>query len=154
MRTICHHQQRNPTDATWVKILQNWLERLQQESSSEKCFYIKIRKNHFVPPIRGANSPLQLHTYLPKEETLDALQLQSSSEPCTGRCFGIQPANWQLSYTQITTFVLKKLQHPTIKKLSFDRLLCRNPPPHLMVGPWVWLYLMQFTTVHIKIILL
>ena len=40
-----------------------------------------------------------------------------------------QLVNRHLSEEQITTSVLKKLQHPTIKKTSFDRLLCRNPPP-------------------------
>ena len=126
-------------------------------------------------------SSLQFAKLVLQSTPFDTLQCPSTSiifsEPSTGRCFGIQPVNWHLSYTQITTFVLKKLQHSTFKKLSFDRLLCRNPPPfggsvslalpytvhsspyqnhfiivqlsvaetpHLLVGPWVWLYLIQF----------
>ena len=99
--------------------------------SSEKCSYINIRRKHFKPSAREPVLPHQLSIWLPKSRRRSKRPQprSSSSEPSTGRCFGIQPVNWHLSEEQITTSVLKKLQQPTIKKTSFDRLLCRNPPP-------------------------
>ena len=153
MRPVYHQRPRNVTDAKGVKFLQNWLECLQQDSSSEKCRWIKIRKNTLCLQFAKLFRLFNFRCDLPKTiRKLYALQLQSSSEPCTGRCFGIQLVNWHLSYTQIATFVLKiyNIRHSR----SYPLIDCCAETPHLLVGAWVWLSLIQFTAFHIKIHLL